>query len=79
MYQELVYQIGQNADKFYDEGVEKEQLLGQLEKVSERLQTDMIVQKKGEQKEIEKKKEELIKNILWAGEEVEAICTIRNR
>ena len=54
-------------------------MLGQLEKVSERLQTDMIVQKKGEQKEIEKKKEELIKNILWAGEEVEAICTIRNR
>ena len=33
MYQELVYQIGQNADKFYAEGVKREEMSEQLEKV----------------------------------------------
>lgn len=32
MYQELVYQIGQNADKFYAEGVKREEMSEQLEK-----------------------------------------------
>ena len=74
MYQELVYQIGQNADKFYAEGIQKEELQEQLEKVRQRLQTDIVVQREGQRQEIEKKKEELMSNILWAGEEVETIC-----
>ena len=51
----------------------------QLEKVKERLRTDLTIQNRGAQKEIEKKKEELVKNISWAEEEVKTICTIRNR
>lgn len=74
MYQELVYQIGQNADKFYAEGIQKEELQEQLEKVRQRLQTDIVVQREEQRQEIEKKKEELMSNILWAGEEVETIC-----
>lgn len=79
MYQELVYQIGQNADKFYAEGIKREEMSKQLEKVKERLRTDLTIQNRGVQKEIEKKKEELVKNISWAEEEVKTICTIRNR
>lgn len=79
MYQELVYQIGQNADKFYAEGVKREEMSEQLEKVKERLRTDLTIQNRGAQKKIEKKKEELVKNISWAEEEVKTICTIRNR
>ena len=79
MYQELVYQIGQNADKFYAEGVKREEMSEQLEKGKERLRTDLTIQNRGAQKKIEKKKEELVKNISWAEEEVKTICTIRNR
>ena len=69
-----MYQIGQNADKFYAEGIQKEELQEQLEKVRQRLQTDIVVQREEQRQEIEKKKEELMSNILWAGEEVETIC-----
>ena len=79
MYQELVYQIGQNTDKFYAEGIKREEMSEQLEKVKERLRTDLTIQNRGAQKKIEKKKEELVKNISWAEEEVKTICTIRNR
>ena len=47
MYQELVYQIGQNADKFYAEGVKREEMSEQLEKVKERLRTDLTIQNRG--------------------------------
>lgn len=78
MYQELVYQIGQNADKFYAEGIEKEALIEQLAKVKQKIQTDMIAQREGQKQEFEKKKEELMRNILWAEEEVETVCS-RNK
>ena len=63
----------------YAEGVKREEMSEQLEKVKERLRTDLTIQNRGAQKKIEKKKEELVKNISWAEEEVKTICTIRNR
>lgn len=64
---------------FMQKELKREEMSEQLEKVKERLRTDLTIQNRGAQKKIEKKKEELVKNISWAEEEVKTICTIRNR
>lgn len=77
MYEELVYQIGQNALNFKNAGVTSEELLGQLSKTKSRLNTD-IVATGSNADEINGIKRQIEENIKWAENEVNIVFSARS-
>lgn len=71
MYKEIVYQIGQNTLNFKAAGVTQEQLENELDKVSSRLNTDIIILNESEREEIESLTQTIKENIEWARKQVE--------
>lgn len=77
MYKEVVYQIGQNPLNFKAAGVNKEELISQLDKTQSRLNTDIVVLNESDRTEIERLKNTILDNIEWARKEVDIAYTTR--
>ena len=77
MYNEVVYQIGQNPLSFKAAGVTSEELTAQLDKTQSRLETDIIVLNESDRTDIENLKEKILGNIDWARTQVNIAYTDR--
>ncbi len=73
MYNEMVSQIGTNCNKFKAAGVEKDQLLNELERIETRMETDIIPLSESERGEINTMKASLQESIEWARRQVEIV------
>lgn len=71
MYKELVYQIGIHPGNFRAAGVEKEELVAQLDSVEKKLDTEIVILQESEREEIERTILIIKENIKWARREVD--------
>lgn len=71
MYKEMVYQIAQYSQNFKAAGVTKDELLTELEKVSARLDTDIVILNESERIDIESTIRTIEDNITYAKRQVE--------
>ncbi len=71
MYKEMVYQIAQYSQNFKAAGVTKDELLTELEKVSARLDTDIVILNESERIDIESTVRTIKDNITYAKRQVE--------
>lgn len=77
VYRELAYQIYRCASLFHEAGVEKQEMLNELEAVRKRLVTEIVIPEDGNQERNRLLKEALLSDLEQAARQVEAAFRVR--
>ena len=77
VYRELAYQIYRCASLFHEAGVEKQEMLEELEAVRKRLVTEIVIPEDGNQERNRLLKEALLSDLEQAVRQVEAAFRVR--